>query len=413
MTKRKPVTPVTPVTPATHPTSAKSGGKGRKPKRTFWRGFWEFVRSWTTVIVIVLAIRAFGIESMVVPTGSMEHTILPGDFVLVNKFCYGFKAPFTNKNILGGRMPRSGEVIVFRYPRHPRWARPYERFKTIFPREFPLLPIHWDTKEKRFHWFAPENWVKRCVGLPGDTVEVLNKLVFVNNKPFEDEVKAVHKDPMSFPRLVPRDEFERRWMDLMVFMYSDSLYYADSSVYRSCRNFGKVRFDDLRSFYDSLFNALYYDGLLGKEFYSHYVASFYLHQEYSRYLEATRTSIELPPEGTFDLRSYYNELYQARYNDTLPATDSFFFASYILHYYMRDNFGPIVVPEGVVFGMGDNRDLSNDCRFWGFVPTEMLKGSPVVYYYSLGDETDRFGNKRSIPARVLNTHWDRIGRVVQ
>jgi hypothetical protein len=83
-----------------------------------------------------------------------------------------------------------------------------------------------------------------------------------------------------------------------------------------------------------------------------------------------------------------------------------------MHYYMRDNFGPIVVPEGVVMGIGDNRDYSHDCRYWGFIPIEMLKGSPLVCYYSLGDEYDADSNKLSIPLRILGTHWERIGRPV-
>ncbi|MBD3284802.1 signal peptidase I, partial [candidate division WOR-3 bacterium] len=276
----------------TNPPRGKQGSKGKKHKRSFGRRLWDFVRSWGTVIIIVLGIRAFGIESMVVPTGSMEYTILPGDFVIVNKFVYGFKAPFTNKNILGGRMPHKGDIIVFRYPRHPRWARPYDRYRTIFPREFPLLPIHWDTKEKTFHWFAPENWVKRCVGVPGDTVEITNKRLFVNSAPFDDYGKATYQEPVTFPRLVPRDEFQDRWMDLLVFLYEDSLYYADSSVYKSLPEFGSLSFEgDIRLYYDSLFTALFYSGNMPTDYFNHYLTSFYLHPAYQGASRTTSTPL--------------------------------------------------------------------------------------------------------------------------
>jgi len=254
---------------------------------------WEFVRSWGTVILVVLAIRAFVIEAFTVPTGSMETTILPGDFLLVNKFVYGFKAPFTNAGIIGGRMPRRGEIIVFRYPRDPRWPEPEGRYARFFPRWFPLLPIFWDKQLKKFHWYSPRNYVKRCVGLPGDTVEIINKRVYVNGEPF-DNPHAVHMDRRLIPRTVEYEDFNERWQSL--------------------------------------------------EF-----------------------------EG---------------------------------HYEVRDNFGPIIVPEGYVFGMGDNRDFSDDCRYWGPIPIRFLKGSPVVIYYSLGEGSN-------ILERIVRTQWKRIGRVVR
>jgi len=266
----------------------------RKPKKSFGRRVWDFVRSWGTVILIVLAIRAFVIEAFTVPTGSMENTILPGDFLLVNKFVYGFKAPFTNADIIPGRMPRRGEIIVFRYPRDTRWPEPEERYARFFPKWFPLLPIFWDKQAKRFHWYSPRNYVKRCIGLPGDTIEIRDKRVYVNGEYLNDSRYAVHMDTRVIPRAVERDEFNERWRNL--------------------------------------------------EF-----------------------------EGRYEV---------------------------------RDNFGPIVVPAGYVFGMGDNRDFSDDCRYWGPIPIKYLKGSPLVIYYSLG-------NGCNLLERILHTNWERIGRVIR
>lgn len=387
----------------------------KKEKLTFGRRLWNFVKDWGTVILIVLAIRAFGIESMIVPTGSMENTILPGDAVLVNKFVFGFKAPFTNANIFSGRMPRTGDIIVFRYPRHPRFPRPRERYAQIFPRWLPLLPIHIDRQERKLYWWAPENWVKRCVGVPGDTVRIVDKQLYVNGVRFAHDYKALHKDRNTIPAIVPAEEFQSRWMDLMCFMYADSLFYSDSTVYQSHPGFGKVRFTSIRSYYDSLFNTSYYAGRIDENVYFNYVMTVYLSSQYRQFLERSGAplSLPLPPPESNDLLAYYNDFYAANGFNNLPPVDSFFYVSFILHYCMRDNFGPIVVPEGVVMGIGDNREESHDCRYWGYVPVEMLKGSPVVYYYSLGDERDASGNRRSIPARIIDTHWDRIGRVVK
>lgn len=272
----------------------------KKPRKPFGKRLWDFVRSWGVVILIVLAIRAFVIEAFTVPTGSMENTILPGDFLLVNKFVYGFKAPFTNADIIPGRMPKRGDIIVFRYPRDPRWPQPEEVHIRFFPRWFPLLPLFWRKADEsagikgHFVWYSPRNYVKRCIGLPGDTVVIKDKRVYVNGELLNDVRYAVHMDPRIYPRTVPGEGFNQRWLDL--------------------------------------------------EF-----------------------------EGQYEV---------------------------------RDNFGPIVVPEGYVFGMGDNRDFSDDCRYWGPIPIKFLKGSPVVIYYSLGDGTN-------LLQRIVRTKWNRIGHVVR
>ncbi len=253
----------------------------------------DFVRSWGSVILIVLLIRAFIIEAFNVPTGSMEDTILPGDFVLVNKFIYGFKIPFTTRDLIPGRKPKRGEIVIFRYPVDPETPKPEERFIRFFPKWLPLLPIYWDKEKKFFHWYAPRNFVKRCIAVEGDTVEIINKRVYVNRKPLY-EPYAMHKDPYIIPRREDTLGFEKRWLN----------------------------------------------------------------------------------------REFINNME------------------------IRDNFGPVVVPEGHIFVMGDNRDFSHDSRYWGPVPLRFVKGSPLVIYFSLGQG----GN---ILERILHIQWGRIGRVIR
>lgn len=107
------------------------------------------------IVVSVLVFRSVFFEPFKIPTGSMIPTLMIGDFILVNKFSYGFKIPFTDwfgdpKYVTGPEMPKRGDVIVFKYP-----------------------------KDTSF------NYIKRVIGLPGDTVEVINKIVYVNNEPIE------------------------------------------------------------------------------------------------------------------------------------------------------------------------------------------------------------------------------------
>ena len=115
--------------------------------------FIKEVKSFTLIILSVLVFRSVLFEPFKIPSGSMIPTLLIGDFILVNKFSYGFKIPFTDwfsdpKYITGPQQPARGDVIVFKYPKDPNL-----------------------------------NYIKRVVGLPGDTIEVIDKIVYVNDKP--------------------------------------------------------------------------------------------------------------------------------------------------------------------------------------------------------------------------------------
>jgi signal peptidase I len=108
------------------------------------------IRSWLFVIVIVLILRAVFVEAYVIPTGSMEKTLLIGDALMVNRFIYGVKIPipFTKKQIpiIPGRFPQHGEIIAFQSP-----------FENI-------------------------NLVKRCIAVEGDTVEIIDKVLYINGE---------------------------------------------------------------------------------------------------------------------------------------------------------------------------------------------------------------------------------------
>ncbi|MCL5027652.1 MAG: signal peptidase I [Bacteroidetes bacterium] len=126
----------------------------------------EFFESLLFAGIAAFFIITFIIQNTRIPTGSMEDTILVGDFVLVNKFIYGSESPkyipFTQIEIPHFRLP------ALRKPRR----------KDIVVFEFPGM---------RDQVYADErgvNYVKRCIGLPGDTIQVINKVVYVNHKQF-------------------------------------------------------------------------------------------------------------------------------------------------------------------------------------------------------------------------------------
>lgn len=108
-------------------------------------------KSISLIILGVLAFRSVFFEPFKIPSGSMIPTLMIGDFILVNKFSYGFKVPFSDwfsdpTYITTAQNPNRGDVIVFKYPKDPSI-----------------------------------NYIKRVVGLPGDKLEIRNKIVYIND----------------------------------------------------------------------------------------------------------------------------------------------------------------------------------------------------------------------------------------
>jgi signal peptidase I len=120
----------------------KSKRNGREPGIII-----DYSRSFFPVLFLVLMLRSFLFEPFQIPSGSMLPTLKIGDFILVNKFDYGLRLPVLGNTVFEVGEPKRGDVMVFKYPEDPRI-----------------------------------NFIKRVVGIPGDTVEYLNKVVYVNGE---------------------------------------------------------------------------------------------------------------------------------------------------------------------------------------------------------------------------------------
>ncbi len=193
----------------------------------------ENIEALVIAVILALFIRAFIIQAFKIPSGSMKNTLLIGDYLLVNKFIYGVKLPFTDITVIPIKKPARGDIIVFKFPGDPSL-----------------------------------DYIKRVVAVGGDIVESRDKRVYINGK----------------------------------------LQKADFANY---------------------------------------------------------TNRYVPPE---DARR-------------------------------RDNFGPVTVPEGKLFVMGDNRDESNDSRFWGFVDVSAVRGKAFLIYWSW--------DKKDVRPR-----WKRLGDMI-
>ncbi|MGQ0538740.1 MAG: signal peptidase I [Gemmatimonadaceae bacterium] len=141
----------------------------------YWFAFVEWAKSVSVAIVLFLLARTFVVEAFKIPSGSMEGTLLVGDFLLVNKLLYGAEVPFSGRRLPGIRQPERGDVVVFEYPRDPS-----------------------------------KHFVKRLVGLPGDTLAMREGELLVNGAP-RAERYARHSEP-GIDRAYEEFEWQRNYL---------------------------------------------------------------------------------------------------------------------------------------------------------------------------------------------------------
>jgi len=164
-------------------------------RRAFGLGFlWEWTKIFWISVALFLVLRTFIVEAFKIPSGSMEHTLLIGDFLLVNKLAYGADIPFTHRRLPALREPQRGDVMVFIAPEDPT-----------------------------------KTYVKRLVGLPGDTLEMKEGRL-LRNRQLLDEQYVWHTAP-EVDRVEDRFRWQRRFV-----------VHADATVgyYPSRNNWGPL-----------------------------------------------------------------------------------------------------------------------------------------------------------------------------
>jgi signal peptidase I len=127
-----------------------------KPKKSALR---ENIEAIIVAIVLALFIRTFVVQAFKIPSGSMLNTLLIGDHILVNKFIYGVRLPFAGTVLIPVTEPKHDDIVVFKFPEDPS-----------------------------------KDFIKRVVGVEGDTIEIRNKKVYVNGELKESDF-AIYLDP--------------------------------------------------------------------------------------------------------------------------------------------------------------------------------------------------------------------------
>jgi len=244
-----------------------------------------FVQDWVEAIlfafVVAMIIRNYTFQNFLIPSSSMEETLLVGDYLVANKLKYYITDP------------QREDIVTFRYPKIEEHTPEHPDYKANFIRIFDPIYINKSTAFSRFPltffhitYYARKNVVKRVIGMPGDTLEIRDKIVYIDGEPFvrgyERYDVAIPPPPMS-----PREILPSRM--------------------------GPLTFDQVSQ------NPWY--------------------RQYA-----------LNPEAIFN----------------------------------RDWFGPIVIPEGKYFVLGDNRDVSEDSRYWGFLERRDITGTPSLIFWSRG-----------------------------
>jgi len=132
----------------------------------------EYVEAIITALLLALFIRAYIVQAFKIPSGSMIPTLLIGDHILVTKFIYGTKIPFSDKRFLVLKSPEKGDIIVFKYPEDPK-----------------------------------KDFIKRVIATEGDVLEERDKMIYINGKKVE-EPYAYHSDSIiRHGGNDPRDNF--------------------------------------------------------------------------------------------------------------------------------------------------------------------------------------------------------------
>ena len=410
-----------------------------------WIG--EFIHSLIFAVVAATIVHNYFIQPYIIPTGSLEKTLLIGDFLFVSKFHYGARVPTTPIAfpMVHDTIPIIKKRSYLKFPQLPYLRLP--GFQKIKRNEIVVFSWPADTVRR---FFVREkgvkkpidkksNYVKRCVGLPGDTLEIINGHVHIDNKknilPDRAKIQFTYKlynsNGISSIKLIQNniENFSRKF----------KINNISQSIYNSIKNeiIGVIS-NDSNNFI-VLTNSTGFPKDLIRKFGINAVELLETSKELTLSVSEYENLKKLNLFDSISQQVYGNKSYL----NTFPND--------ISYKWSEDNFGPILIPEkgmkvkltveniflykkiikdyeknilsqidntfyinGIksdtytfkkdyYWMMGDNRHKSEDSRFWGFVPDDHIVGKPVLIWFSIKGINDGIKNWKIRWSRLMTT----------
>ena len=365
-----------------------------KPKSREWADAISFA------VILATIIRAFYIEAFTIPTSSMEKSLLVGDFLFVSKVSYGSRVPntplffpFAHHTLPGTEKTKSYlEWIKFPYYRVFEFDKVERNDAVVFnwPAGDTVVVQHQDRTfyqlerdygranlEREFDVIARpvdkrENYIKRCVGIPGDKIEIIDSKLFVNDK------EAYRAEGVQFSYLIYTDGrgfSPNQLLDMEITEYK----MEGPEVYFMLLT------DENRKAMEALPNVKKVEPIIKKKGY-YSVGKYgkniiYPNDKAYDWTEDNYGPIHIPKKGesiklTIENWPLYRRIIQVYEGNEVAIKDG----KILINNQITENY---TFKMDYYWMMGDNRHNSQDSRFWGFVPEDHVVGKAVFVWLSL------------------------------
>jgi len=431
-------------------------------------------------VVLALIVIQYVIQAFQIPSGSMEDSLLTGDFLLGLKFTYGSPVPFSNQKFPGYTLPEKGDVAIFRYPGEPEYPdNNPERYTHLF-NALMFGNFYWDHQPEEgqphlVHYAdGPKDYIKRCVGVSGDTLAVHEGKLYLNGVR-QDSLPGHGKWTSTSRSKSPKDEretfvvpsvgdvfyidslpLEKLWwvrsivlqenpdshVELDISLWKDGVEdnnYEFENFFIPVENDRTLLINDMLRFNRIVLqqNLVQGDTITG-------TMSFAYFKELSRIgflpmlnphqkggITRQVSYIGFDASVLRDLEGNVEQLNRGEVvaTDSAAVADSSgqvadssaVQAAEKPHFEIRRRLlvdgKPIesyTVKSPQFFMMGDNRDNSADSRYWGFVSLRNIRAKAFVIYFSFENADQKFalGNPLTWWRIPFSIRWSRIGKVI-
>ena len=386
----------------------------------------SFLGSITFAVVFATIIHVFITQPFGIPTGSMERTLLVGDFLFVNKLNYGFRMPMRPVAIpfLQGTIMDTGEpgnpkddpksyvdAVKLPYFRFPGWEKPEKNDIVVF--NYPQDSVHTAIDRK-------DPYVKRCVAVAGDFLEMRNGRLFVNGQPekrmgdaevqysyilqTKDELDvnalfnaygALSINNIELSNLYPQEFFTTLQLDPKNYVYKLQLTEKIANELKQLPGFVSIK-EEIED--KGKAKVIYFDQNKTRAFLPYSIFPYT-----SDWNEDWYGPIRIPKKGDVikltqeNMPMYHKLITEYEGNDLKDGNGNFLLNGQPATTY--------TVKQDYYFMMGDNRDGSLDARFFGFVPETHIVGKPMFTWMSL---QGMFKDQNADYQAPFKIRWERM-----